>query len=58
MQSYNDYNVKNDIALLRISGDVTLGRNVYPACLPEPGREFTGSNAVECYTTGWGNIGQ
>lgn len=43
----------NDLAILRLDKaiDFTQYPHISPACLPEPGFDFSGQR---CWTTGWG----
>lgn len=41
----------HDIALLKLAKPATLNRNVKPACLPNPYKDYAGVNAI---ITGWG----
>lgn len=43
----------NDLAILRLDKavDFTQYPHISPACLPEPGSDFSGQR---CWTTGWG----
>lgn len=50
-ESYNKSNTDNDIALLKLSRNITFTRNVKPICLP---RDDVEENTM-CITTGWGD---
>uniref|UniRef100_A0A8C9WFZ2 pancreatic elastase n=1 Tax=Scleropages formosus TaxID=113540 RepID=A0A8C9WFZ2_SCLFO len=47
------YAIKDDIALLRLSSNVTLNSYVQLASLPTPGQILPNNNP--CYITGWGS---
>ena len=52
--SYNRYDFTYDIALLKITGGITMTDYIRPVCLPKPREAFYSSD--ECYTTGWGRV--
>ena len=53
---YDEKNINNDIALLRLSTDVVFNDNVVPACLPtDPNLKYDGQQAV---VSGWGTTSQ
>lgn len=52
--------LNNDLALLRVKtgrggAGIQLGRNVLPACLPQPSTPY--KPGTECTISGWGSIG-
>jgi len=55
-KDYDANGLKNDIAILRLSKDVTFNANVVPACLPtNKATTYAGLDAV---VSGWGSIAQ
>ena len=51
-ESYDNENKTNDIAVITLSHDIEMGRNVAPACLPtEPVKKYVGRNLT---ASGWG----
>merc|ERR1711874_98473 len=53
---YTESDVNNDIAILRLSSEVTLNNNVVPACLPtDSGRTYAGYTA---FVSGWGTTSE
>merc|ERR1719312_1248751 len=52
---YNENDVNNDIAILKLSSDVFFNNNVVPACLPTDTRTYAGYNA---YVSGWGTTSE
>jgi len=52
---YNENDVNNDIAILKLSSDVVFNNNVVPACLPTDTRTYAGYNA---YVSGWGTTSE
>jgi len=53
-KDYDTNSINNDIAILRLSKDVTFNSNVVPACLPTNKAEtYAGKDAV---VSGWGSI--
>ncbi len=49
---YNPYNVNNDIALIKLSQEVTFSDHISPICL-NPGFPLT--EGMRCYVAGWGH---
>jgi len=55
-KDYDSNGMNNDIAILRLSKDVTFNPNVVPACLPtNKAQTFAGLDAV---VSGWGSVAQ
>ncbi|CAB3364850.1 Hypothetical predicted protein [Cloeon dipterum] len=52
---YNPNTFNNDIALLRMDKEVPIKGDLYPACLPTPGKRYTNENAL---VTGWGKTAE
>ncbi|KAM3184431.1 hypothetical protein ACTXT7_008383 [Hymenolepis weldensis] len=52
----NNFDAKDDIALLKLKKPVQFNENVRPACLPNPGEEFEAGNI--CAVAGWGQTSQ
>jgi len=50
-KDYDRQTQENDIALVRMSDEVTYGQFVQPACLAPPGQDFANRQA---YVIGWG----
>ncbi|CAL4079515.1 unnamed protein product, partial [Meganyctiphanes norvegica] len=55
--SYNQNNLKNDIAIIQLSQqiDFSIDHRVTPICLPEPGRNYVDQLAM---VTGWGTTSE
>uniref|UniRef100_A0A8C3GPJ8 pancreatic elastase II n=1 Tax=Cairina moschata TaxID=8855 RepID=A0A8C3GPJ8_CAIMO len=55
-EKWNSYNVANgyDIALIKLTGHVTLSDQIELACLPASGSILSSNTA--CYVTGWGRL--
>ncbi|XP_052261630.1 uncharacterized PE-PGRS family protein PE_PGRS10-like isoform X2 [Dreissena polymorpha] len=57
--SHPEYNkgvaIPHDIALLKLSAPAILGHHVFPACVPQIGREYNTSRGDECWISGWGD---
>lgn len=51
---YDDQSYDNDIALMELDSPVTLGRNIWPVCLPEATHDFPAGKSV--WITGWGKL--
>jgi len=51
-KKYNREDVKNDIAVIKVSKSIDLTRHT-PVCLPRRNRKFVGSKAM---ATGWGTV--
>lgn len=51
---YNQYNLNNDIALIKLDKEVDVTKMVKPACLPKLFEPLPAGTM--CYTTGWGNV--
>ena len=49
--SYKAATFQNDLALIRLSKDVTYKEHIIPVCLPPPKEDFVGTKAV---VIGWG----
>lgn len=49
---YNPFTYSNDIALMELDANVTLGQNIWPICLPSPTYHFP--VGCEAWITGWG----
>lgn len=45
----------NDLALIKLTSDVTLSRSIIPACLPQPQYRFDKKGTVT--VTGFGQLG-
>ncbi|VDO15352.1 unnamed protein product [Rodentolepis nana] len=52
----NNFDAKDDVALLKLKKPVRFNRNVRPACLPYPGEEFEAGTV--CAVAGWGQTSQ
>ncbi|XP_047232670.1 chymotrypsin-like elastase family member 2A [Girardinichthys multiradiatus] len=52
--NWDSYNIRNDIALIKLETPVTFSAAITPACLPSSG-EILPHNAP-CYVTGWGSL--
>ena len=52
-QSYDEDELTNDIALLKLSSDVTYDDYVRQVCLPQSADDEY-FDSVVCYTSGWG----
>ncbi|XP_011498156.1 PREDICTED: trypsin-1-like [Ceratosolen solmsi marchali] len=50
---YSTVNYNNDIALIKIDGELNFDEKMRPACLAEPVKTFTGETGI---VTGWGAI--
>jgi len=50
---YDDYNIVNDVALIKLSSPVQYNSNISPVCLPNGKQPAIGSRG---FTTGWGII--
>ncbi|XP_051894939.1 chymotrypsin-like elastase family member 2A [Pristis pectinata] len=49
---WNPISLGSDIALIKLSSPVTLGREINPVCIPESGTLLP--NNYPCHITGWG----
>merc|ERR1711970_1633330 len=49
---YNQYNINNDILLIKLESPAEMSLRVSPVCLAESGDNFPGG--MMCVTTGWG----
>ncbi|XP_038046866.1 complement C2-like [Patiria miniata] len=54
---YNDHNLDNDIALLRLSRNATFSPSVRPVCMPQPTMQDSTIYAQrgDAFVTGWGS---
>ena len=52
-EAYNPDTTENDIALLRLTEQVTFSENVQPVCKPDASVDYTGR---ECVVSGWGSL--
>ncbi|XP_038578798.1 elastase 2 [Micropterus salmoides] len=53
-ENWDSYNIRNDIALIKLSTPVTFSDSIMAACLPNSGDILP--NAAPCYVTGWGRL--
>ncbi|RNA18182.1 trypsin I-P1-like [Brachionus plicatilis] len=53
--NYNTENYLNDIAIIKLSGEVELGKNVRPACLPLS-ESYPQMANIPAWTIGWGSV--
>ncbi|XP_072050141.1 uncharacterized protein [Amphiura filiformis] len=53
-ENYNNDNTNNDIAVLKLDGEVTFDSFATPACLTTPSEFDAGKR---CWISGWGNTG-
>ncbi|TRY82328.1 hypothetical protein DNTS_000060 [Danionella cerebrum] len=53
-ENWDSYNIRNDIALIKLPSPVTFSDKISPACLPDSG--VTLPNNFPCYVTGWGRL--
>ena len=49
---YNSLTQENDIALVKIEGQIAFNDNINPICLPEDNAVI--SRGVKCFVAGWG----
>ena len=54
-EGYDNGNTDNDIAVLKLDGEVTFDRFTTPACLTDRS-EFSAGQS--CWISGWGNTGK
>lgn len=55
--SYDTVNTLNDIALFKLTSDVTLSNRIQVACLPEESENFPESEGITAsYAAGWGTL--
>uniref|UniRef100_A0A3Q2DT94 pancreatic elastase II n=1 Tax=Cyprinodon variegatus TaxID=28743 RepID=A0A3Q2DT94_CYPVA len=52
--NWDSYNIRNDIALIKLSSPATLSSSITPACLPTSGEILP--DKAPCYVTGWGRL--
>uniref|UniRef100_I3J1A8 pancreatic elastase II n=1 Tax=Oreochromis niloticus TaxID=8128 RepID=I3J1A8_ORENI len=52
--NWDSYNIRNDIALIKLSSPVQNTNAISPACLPTSGETL--ANGAPCYVTGWGRL--
>ena len=55
-QKYDTKTLENDIALIELQTSVNYTDFIRPICVPPS--DYNVTNEVECYTTGWGAIGE
>ncbi|KAF6735444.1 Chymotrypsin-C [Oryzias melastigma] len=53
-ENWDSYNIRNDIALIKLSTPVTFSNTITPACLPNSGEIL--DDGAPCYVTGWGRL--
>ncbi|KAG1947430.1 chymotrypsin-like elastase family member 2A preproprotein [Pimephales promelas] len=53
-ENWDSYNIRNDIALIKLSTPVTFNDKISPACLPTSGSILP--HNFSCYVTGWGRL--
>ncbi|KAF4110055.1 hypothetical protein G5714_009307 [Onychostoma macrolepis] len=53
-ENWDSYNIRNDIALIKLSSPVTFTDKISPACLPNSGNILP--HNFSCYVTGWGRL--
>ncbi|RXN34504.1 chymotrypsin-like elastase family member 2A [Labeo rohita] len=53
-ENWDSYNIRNDIALIKLSTPVTFTDKISPACLPASGSILP--HDFGCYVTGWGRL--
>uniref|UniRef100_A0A672NLP8 pancreatic elastase II n=1 Tax=Sinocyclocheilus grahami TaxID=75366 RepID=A0A672NLP8_SINGR len=53
-ENWDSYNIRNDIALIKLSSPVTFTDKISPACLPNS--ESILPHNFSCYVTGWGRL--
>lgn len=51
-RDYDPFTYNNDIALMELDTNVTLGQKIWPICLPSPTYHFPAG--CEAWITGWG----
>ncbi|XP_030590040.1 chymotrypsin-like elastase family member 2A [Archocentrus centrarchus] len=52
--NWDSYNIRNDIALIKLASPVQISAAIMPACLPPSGE--TQAHGTICYVTGWGRL--
>uniref|UniRef100_A0A8C2JXL8 pancreatic elastase II n=1 Tax=Cyprinus carpio TaxID=7962 RepID=A0A8C2JXL8_CYPCA len=53
-EGWNSFNIRNDIALIKLESPVTPNDTITPACLPADGNVLP--HNAPCYVTGWGRL--
>uniref|UniRef100_A0A8C2Q251 pancreatic elastase II n=1 Tax=Cyprinus carpio TaxID=7962 RepID=A0A8C2Q251_CYPCA len=53
-ENWDSYNIRNDIALIKLSSPVTFTDKISPACLPNSGSILP--HNYSCHVTGWGRL--
>ncbi|XP_062854469.1 chymotrypsin-like elastase family member 2A [Trichomycterus rosablanca] len=51
---WDSYNIRNDIALIKLQTPVQLSDTIMPSCLPDEGNVLP--DGAPCYVTGWGRL--